>query len=206
MNHPNVGSVVKHPRLAKNTAVMGSNQWGCIQRGMGGSRFGGYSSTAGWDSPLEDMKNVQPVERTLLTGSYRGWTIQTMPAPSSGGIVILQVLKVLEGFDITRLGHNSSELLHLYAEAFQHAFADRANYMGDPDRIDIPMEQLLSDERIQAITESFTPEQTHDRAFYGTLVDIGPDAGTQHISVVDKDGMAVSLTHHQHRVWIASRW
>lgn len=194
VEHPGVGHVVQHPRLAKTLQSWVRTNGNVFRNGWVAQDIVNTVQQQGGILTMEDMESVQPVERTLLTGSYRGWTIQTMPAPSSGGIVILQVLRVLEGFDLTDLGHNSSALLHLYAEVFQHAFADRANYMGDPDRIDIPIEQLLSDERIQAIQDSFTPDQTHDRAFYGTSVDIGPDAGTQHISVVDKNGMAVSLT------------
>ena len=68
---------------------------------------------------LDDMGKVQPVEREVLEGTYRGWKVYTMPPPSSGGLVILQVLSVLEGYDVQSLGQNSSELLHLYAETFQ---------------------------------------------------------------------------------------
>ena len=191
---PEVGSVVQHPRLAKTLEAWVRSNGDVFRNGWVAQDIVDTVQQQGGILTMQDMDTVQPVQRTFIIGSYRGWTIETMPAPSSGGIVILQVLKVLEFFDLTDLGHNSSELLHLYAEVFQHAFADRANYMGDPDRVEIPVEKLLSDERIQAIQTSFTPEHTHERAFYGTSVDIGPDEGTQHISVVDKNGMAVSLT------------
>ena len=117
-----------------------------------------------------------------------------MPPPSSGGAVLLQVLAVLEGYELPTYGHGSADLYHLYAEAFQHAFADRARYMGDPDRIDVPTEAMLDPERIAEIRRQILPGRTFDREYYGTAIDIGRDAGTLHISVLDDDGMAVALT------------
>src|SRR5687768_1901011 len=82
---------------------------------------------------LADLKNYVAKEREPLHGSYRGYGIITMPPPSSGGIVMLQVLNMLEGRDFKALGHNSAAALHLYTEASRRAFADRAEYMADPD-------------------------------------------------------------------------
>ena len=149
---------------------------------------------AGGILTTEDLSAYVPKERTPLVGSYRGWTVVTMPPPSSGGVVLLQVLSVLEGYDLLTYGHNSADLFHLYAEAFQHAFADRARYMGDPDRIDVPTAAMLDPERITEIRRQIFPGRTFERDHYGTAIDIGKDAGTLHISVVDEDGMAVALT------------
>ena len=117
-----------------------------------------------------------------------------MSPPSSGGLVLVQVLEALEKWDLKTFGHNSSALLHLYAELFQHAFADRANYMGDPDRISIPVKRLLSKKRIQEMREAFSPLKTLPAKAYGSNIDIGKDAGTQHISVIDGRGNSVALT------------
>ena len=117
-----------------------------------------------------------------------------MPPPSSGGLGVLQVLQVLEAYDLSSLGHNSSELVHLYAEAMQHAFADRAEHMGDPERVKVPTGALLDPARIEQIRAAIDPSRTFEKGYYGTRIDIGTDGGTQHISVLDSDGMAVSLT------------
>ena len=143
---------------------------------------------------MEDLAQYEVATREPLRGTYRGWSVITMPPPSSGGLVILQVLSVLEKTDLSALGHNSSDLIHLYAETFQHGFADRAEFMGDPDRIDIPIDALLSADRIDAIAADYDPSRTRDLEHYGTRVHTGTDGGTQHISVIDEEGMAVALT------------
>ena len=185
---------MQHPRLAKTIRSWAKSEGEVFRTGWVARDIVETVQQQGGVLELSDMAEVETKVRPLLKGEYRGWTVMTMPPPSSGGLVILQVLKVLEQYDLSSMGHNSSDILHLYSETFQHAFADRANFMGDPDRIDIPTTQLLSAERIQQIQSSFTPETTQERSFYGTAVDIGKDAGTQHISVVDKDGMSVSIT------------
>lgn len=143
---------------------------------------------------LGDLEDYAPVDREVLVGSYRGYTILTMPPPSSGGAVLLQVLAVLEAHDLAALGHNSSEHLHLLAEASQHAYADRAALMGDPAFVDVPLEQMLAPERIAEIQGSIWPTRTLERGAYGGDYAIPEDAGTQHIAVIDADGRAVSLT------------
>ena len=127
-------------------------------------------------------------------GTYRGWTVVTMPPPSSGGVVLLQVLKVLEGEDLPSLGHNTGAYLHRLAETLQHAFADRARYMGDPDRTEVPVEALLSAERVAEVRQRFVDSRTFGADWYGMPVNPGTDSGTQHISVVDASGMSVALT------------
>lgn len=117
-----------------------------------------------------------------------------MPPPSSGGVVLMAVLKALESSDLNALGAHSAAYFHRLTEAMKHAYADRARFMGDPDRVHVPVERLLSRERIAEVQADFDPDQTHEPAHYGLLVDSGTDGGTQHISVIDPSGMAVSLT------------
>jgi len=143
---------------------------------------------------LEDLAAYQPVSRAVLTGRYRGHEILTMPPPSSGGVVLLQVLAVLEQTDIGQLEHNGPEHIHRLAEAMQHAYADRAATMGDPAFVTVPVEELLSPKRIQEIRADFNPDKTHGRAHYGTNLAPVEDGGTQHISVLDGEGNAVALT------------
>ena len=87
---------------------------------------------------LDDLKNYEAKERTPLRGSYRGHEIISMPPPSSGGIVMLEVLNMLEGYDVRKMQHNSAAKYHVLAEAMRRAFADRAEFMGDPDFADVP--------------------------------------------------------------------
>ena len=143
---------------------------------------------------MQDLADYQPVSREVLVGSYRGYTILTMPPPSSGGAVLLQVLGVMEGFDLLAMGHNSSEHLHLLAEGMQHAYADRAQFMGDPDFVPVPVERMLDEARISEIQSQIWPMRTFERGYYGSPVSIPEDSGTQHIAVIDASGQAVALT------------
>lgn len=141
-----------------------------------------------------DLKAYAPVAREPIVSSYRGWTVTTMPPPSSGGVVLVQALQVLEDLELAPMGHNSAEYIHLLAEVCKHAFADRANHMGDPDRVEVPVTQMLDSERIRDIQRSILPMRTLPDEAYGTRLDIGEDGGTLHVSVVDGQGGAVALT------------
>jgi gamma-glutamyltranspeptidase/glutathione hydrolase len=100
----------------------------------------------------------------------------------------------LEGSDLSTLGAGSAALWHLQAEAMKHAYADRARHMGDPDRVSVPLQQMLASDRVAEIRASFDPQRTLSPERYGTRLDIGKDGGTQHISVIDQEGLAVALT------------
>jgi gamma-glutamyltranspeptidase/glutathione hydrolase len=91
-----------------------------------------------------DMENYRAVEREPLSGSYRGYEVLTMPPPSSGGAALLEMLNILEPHDLAVLGYNSSHTDHLLIEAMRRAFADRAEFMGDPDFVSMPTKGLIS--------------------------------------------------------------
>jgi len=145
-----------------------------------------------------DLEAYAPVARVPLRGRYRDWTLLTMPPPSSGGVVILQVLRVLEAWPGGPLAQ--PEALQRTVEALKHGFADRARWMGDPDFVEVPVETLLSDARIEAVRaavrEAGEPPSCATLASeaYGLPMDPGQDHGTHHISVLDGTGMAVALT------------
>jgi gamma-glutamyltranspeptidase/glutathione hydrolase len=151
-------------------------------------------SAAGGLLTEQDLADYQPKAREPLVGTYRGYTVITMPPPSSGGAVLLQTLAVLEGHDLQQLGHGSSDHIHLLAEVFQHAYADRAAFMGDPDFVEVPVDRMLAPERIEEIQRSVWPTRTWSRDHYGTDAGIPEDAGTLHISVIDAEGLGVALT------------
>ena len=142
----------------------------------------------------KDLAEYRPKDREPVVGSYRGWKVITMPPPSSGGAVLLQILGVLESVDVAGLGAHSAAYFHRLTEAMKHAFADRARLMGDPDRVDVPVGQIISSERIAAVVADFDPTRTFESEHYGIPVDPGTDGGTQHISVLDAQGLAVALT------------
>jgi gamma-glutamyltranspeptidase/glutathione hydrolase len=91
----------------------------------------------------EDLSRYEPRFRTPLRGSYRGYDVITMPPPSSGGTVLIEILNALEGFNVSGMGAGSSRTIHLMAEAMRHAFRDRADLMGDTDFVKVPVGQLI---------------------------------------------------------------
>ncbi len=145
---------------------------------------------------LEDLKNYVAKEREPLSGNYRGYKIITMPPPSSGGIVMLQVLNILETYDLKGMGHNSSAELHLYTEASRRAFADRSEYMGDPDFADVPAGILVdkgyaAKRRMNLDLKRATPSSELKP---GAIVNT-EGTETTHYTIVDPEGNVVSNTY-----------
>jgi gamma-glutamyltranspeptidase/glutathione hydrolase len=191
---PARGQNIRRPRLAKTLKAWAKTKGEALYVGSIAGDIAGATQASGGILTVADLAAYAPVARVPLVGEYRGFSIVTMPPPSSGGAVLLQVLSVLESENLSELGHNSSAHIHLLAEAFQHAYADRAAVMGDPAFTEIPLEEMLSEERIQAIRASFDPQRTGSREDYGSPFGIPEDGGTHHLSVLDSSGFAVALT------------
>ncbi len=145
---------------------------------------------------LDDLANYRTVTRPVITGQYKGYTITSMPPPSSGGVHIIQMLNMLSAYDLKSDGHNSANYLHKLIEVMRRAFADRSKYLGDPDFADVPTEALI-DPVYNAHQAS-----TIDLSRASKSRDILPAAKmpyespqTTHYSVIDKDGNAVSVTY-----------
>jgi gamma-glutamyltranspeptidase/glutathione hydrolase len=145
---------------------------------------------------MEDLRNYQPKEREPLRGTYRGYEIITMPPPSSGGIVMLQVLNMLEGYDIRAMQYNSAAKYHILTEAMRRSFADRAEFMGDPDFADVPVSTLIdkayaSKRRASIDATKVTPSSSIG---HGEIIGKEPTE-TTHFTVVDDDGNVVTNTY-----------
>ncbi|MGD1071953.1 MAG: gamma-glutamyltransferase, partial [Bryobacteraceae bacterium] len=145
---------------------------------------------------LADLRNYTAAERTPLTGSYRNYTIVAAPPSSSGGIVLLQMLGMLEGTGYEKAGFGSASAIHYMAEAMRRAYADRNTYVGDPDFIKVPIAGLLDPAYLAKRRESIDPE----RATPSAEIAPGHPAGsehdeTTHYSVVDAEGNAVAVTY-----------
>lgn len=151
---------------------------------------------AGGRITVEDMAGYKPVLRDPVRGEYRGYEIVSMPPPSSGGAHIIQILNVLEEYPVSFLGHNSADTIHLMAEAMKRAYADRSEYLGDSDFVDVPLAEITSkayagDIRAGISLNAATPSVTIKP---GDLAPYEFDQ-TTHFSIVDKDGNAVSNTY-----------
>src|SRR5689334_13626585 len=145
---------------------------------------------------LEDLRGYVAKERTPLRGNYRGYEIISMPPPSSGGAVLIEMLNILEGFDLAKLDASSSDRYHLMAEAMRRAFADRAEYMGDSDFVKVPVAGMIDKAYAARLRSSINT----DRASSSAEVRAGRPAGyeseeTTHFTVVDAEGNAVANTY-----------
>jgi gamma-glutamyltranspeptidase/glutathione hydrolase len=155
---------------------------------------------------LDDLAQYTVVERTPITGSFHNYTVISAPPPSSGGIVLVSALNILEGFDLAKLGDRTPASVHLIAEAYRRAYMDRADYLGDPDYNSIPVAQLTSKSYALAWRAGISPASTTASAALvrppGFLPPAPTTAGrrkpeshdTTHYSVVDSEGNAVSVT------------
>ncbi|HEX9310254.1 MAG TPA: gamma-glutamyltransferase, partial [Gemmatimonadaceae bacterium] len=143
---------------------------------------------------MEDLAQYRARERAPIRGTYRGYEIVSMPPPSSGGIALVEMLNILEGYDLAAAGHNSPRYVHLVAEAMRRAFVDRARYVGDPDFVETPIERLTSKSYATELRRTILPEQ----ATVSTPAQVAQgfeSSETTHYSVVDAEGMAVSVTY-----------
>ena len=143
---------------------------------------------------LADMANYQALERSPVKGSYRGFEIMSMPPPSSGGVHLIQLLNVLEGFPIKSMGLNSAATIHVMAEAMKFAFADRSRFLGDPDYGSVPVAGLTSKGYADSLRRRIVPGKAtlelaagDPRAYEST--------DTTHFSVMDGKGNVVANTY-----------
>ena len=142
----------------------------------------------------EDLSTYEPLWRAPIHGSYRGYDIWSMPPPSSGGVLIVQMLNMLEPYDIASLGKGSAETVHLMVEAQRRAYADRARHLGDPEFYPVPLTKLTSKEYARERFESFNPDKASRSAEISAGSWPGESTETTHYSVMDGSGIAVSVT------------
>jgi gamma-glutamyltranspeptidase/glutathione hydrolase len=191
---PNEGDVIRQPELAATLKSLAQNGAAAFYGGWIGQAIIKTIEEAGGVMTLEDLKKYQPIWREPLTGSYRGRTVITMPPPSSGGLAILQMLNILEGYKLGDFQHNSAFYLHLLSETMKHAFADRAQFLGDPDFVHVPVRKLTAKDYAQWIRRRIAPDKTRPSDFYGYYHFNAEKGGTTHFSVVDRFGNAVACT------------
>lgn len=144
----------------------------------------------------DDLAAYEVVERAPVLGTYNGYTVAAMPPPSSGGVHMVQMMNILEGYDLVVDGHNSAAYLHKLIEAMRRAYADRSAYLGDPDFVDVPVDALTSRDYADRLRSAI------DLTASSRSADIRPGAelpyesvNTTHYSVIDGEGQAVSVTY-----------
>ena len=141
----------------------------------------------------EDLAAYRPKVREPVRGTYRGYEIISMPPPSSGGMHVIELLNILEGYDLARLGHNSPAAIHLMAESMKRVFADRNKFSGDVDFVPMPVKGLLSKEYAAELRKTIRDDQVGEKVPPGNPYSY-QSGGTTHASFADKDGNIVALT------------
>ena len=143
-----------------------------------------------------DLAAYKAVERQPVSGTYRGYEVYSMPAPSSGGIHIIQILNILENFDLKSMGQNSADAIHVMSEAMKFAYADRSEYLGDPDFVTVPVGALTSKEYAKSLAAKIDMNKARPSSEIrpGKLAPYESDQ-TTHYSVVDSQGNAVAVTY-----------
>ncbi|HET8773711.1 MAG TPA: gamma-glutamyltransferase, partial [Thermoanaerobaculia bacterium] len=144
---------------------------------------------------MEDLRTYEPTIRQPLRGSYRGYDILTMPPPSSGGIALIEMLQMLEPYDLKAMGWHSSQYVHTLVEVMRRAFADRASYLGDTDFVKVPVAGLVSREYAKARGKDITDKATPSKDVRGGGPAAYESPETTHYSVVDGEGNVVSTTY-----------
>lgn len=188
------GTPVRRPALAKALVRWGRTEGASLRDGRDARALTEAVLARGGAWADGETSTYVTRDRAPLSVRWGDFTVVSMAPPSSGGVVLCQALRALDGLDLGALGHNSSAYVHVVAEALKHGYADRARFLADPDFVDVPVEALLSDDRVAAVRAAFDPERTLPADAYGLPAALPDDGGTQHISVIDADGRAVALT------------
>jgi len=190
------GQIFKQPDLAKTMLRIETGGAKEFYTGMTARLIADDMKAHGGLITLEDLKNYKPVERTALRGTYRGYEVITMPPPSSGGIVMLQVLNMLESYDIRSMQFNSAAKYHVLTEAMRRAFADRAEFMGDPDFADVPLKRLIDKKYIEQRRSTIDPAKASLSSEIGHGEIIGKEPmETTNFTVADSAGNVVANTY-----------
>ena len=191
---PKLGERIRQTALAETLKAIVRQGGRVFYQGWIGQAIVATVKKAGGVMTLDDLKYYKAVWRKPLIGSYRGRTVITMPPPSSGGVALLEMLNVLEGYKLAEFKHNSALYLHLLSEAMKHAFADRAAHLGDPDFVHVPIRKLTDKTYAAWIRKRIDRDRTRPAKFYGYYAYDGEKGGTTHFSVIDASGNAVACT------------
>lgn len=189
------GDTLQYPALANTLRRISKNGRDEFYKGETAKTLANFIQKKGGYITEEDLARYEVKWRQPIIFKYKDLRIISMSPPSSGGVTINQIFKMIEPFDISRYGHNSPKAIQLFTEASRRAYADRNYYLGDPDFVDIPLDVLLSNSYLEQRMRNFSFEMaTPSSEIRQGSVDIVESAETTHYSIVDQQGNAVSVT------------
>lgn len=190
------GEKLVQTNLAKSLTLIAQNGPDAFYKGAIAEQIADEMHHNGGLLSKADLANYKAIERTPISGEYRGYEVFSMPPPSSGGIHIVQILNILENFDLHKYGFGSADAMQLMAEAEKQAYADRSEYLGDPDFVKVPWQALTNKAYAKSIAERIDLNKAKPSSEIkpGKLAPYESNQ-TTHFSVVDKDGNAVAVTY-----------
>jgi gamma-glutamyltranspeptidase / glutathione hydrolase len=190
----NPGDRVLQPEYAETLELIAREGPDALYRGQLGKTAVSYIQEAGGIITMEDLNNYQTMDAEVVRGSYRGFDIIGPPPPTAGGVHVIEMLNILEGFDVGGMGFGTADSIHLLAEVIKIGFEDRRSFMGDPAFVDVPVEMLIGKDFAESRRAMILMEKAR-------AVDNSYDAesnSTTHMAAADIDGNIVSATHTIH--------
>ena len=190
-----VGDTIKYLALANTLKQILKNGKDEFYKGNTAKKLLAFLKQKGGIISMKDLADYKVVWRKPITFKYKELNIISMAPPSSGGITLAQIMKMIEPYDVSKLSHNSAQYIQLLAEAERRAYADRNYFLGDPDFVKIPQKQLLNDAYLKDRMKSFSFDKATASAnvSHGN-VSVYESNETTHYSIVDTEGNAVSVT------------
>jgi gamma-glutamyltranspeptidase/glutathione hydrolase len=189
------GDRLVQANLAATLRAISAGGTEAFYRGAIGDAIVAASRAHGGLYTREDFAAYTVTESAPISCAYRGYIILSAPPPSSGGVVLCEMLQVLQAYPLKALGFHSAESVHYMVEAMRHAYRDRNTYLGDPAFVDNPIARLLSAEHSRAIRARIEPHRATPSSTVGEPLGAAEKATTTHYSVVDKMGNAVAVTY-----------
>lgn len=192
------GETIRQPDLARTLERIRDNGRDGFYKGETARLVADFMRANGGIITEEDLELYEAEELAPIHGTYRGYDIYSMPPPSSGGTALVEMLNILEGFDLDKIGHNSALYLHVLTETMRRAYADRAEHLGDPNfNPDMPIDWLTSKEHADDIRGSIDlfKASESDSSRFSAAYERYESEETTHYSVVDAEGNAVSVTY-----------
>lgn len=190
------GDTWRQPELAATLARLQANGPREFYEGVTAERISTAMEANQGTIRLADLRNYRAIERVPLRQTYRGYEVVSLAPPSSGGIALLQMLAMIEPFDVRALGQDSAAKYHLFHEVMRRAFRDRIEYLGDPGFVDVPVARLLDRSYLKARMSTFDPLKATPSAAVKPGLEVPHESReTTHYSVVDAQGNAVSNTY-----------
>ncbi|MCB1669561.1 MAG: gamma-glutamyltransferase [Gammaproteobacteria bacterium] len=190
-----MGETWRQPDLAHTLRLIQEQGRDGFYRGENAERLDGFMRANGGIITAEDLALYRAVEREPIRGTYRGYQIVSMPPPSSGGVTLVQMLNILEGYDLAASGPGSADTLHLLTEAMRRAYASRAEFLGDPDfNESMPLARLLDKQYAETLRNSIDSDRASvsDEAEFAQAYE---SEQTTHFSVADAEGSMVAVTY-----------